>query len=211
MTSWVFTRALAGALLAAVPLTAARATFETAEAKAEAASAAAVAKADMQATFGRDVLKNGEHLWKKGSGAAEVTRVVIDLSDQLAFAYRDDELIGVSTISSGTDDKPTPTGIFPILEKRRMHHSIKYDNAPMPFMQRLDNFGVALHAGNLPGYPASHGCVRLPAPFAAKLFAATSVGTLVMIGKTGEGASTQRYEPDAGEEPLSEEFDLASN
>jgi lipoprotein-anchoring transpeptidase ErfK/SrfK len=211
MNSRNFARALAGALLVALPLTAAQATFETAEHKAEAASAAATAKDDMQATFGKEYLRNGEHLWKKTGAAAEVTRVVIDLSDQLAFAYRDDQLIGVSTISSGTDEKPTPTGIFPILEKRRMHHSIKDDNAPMPFMQRLDDYGVALHAGKLPGYPASHGCVRLPAAFAAKLFAATSVGTVVMIGKTGEDASKQPTEPAADEDRLSEEFNLASN
>ena len=63
-----------------------------------------------------------------------------------------------------------------------MYRSRKYDNAPMPFMQRLDQFGIALHGGHLPGYPASHGCIRLPPAFAAKLFAATNVGTTVMIG-----------------------------
>ena len=63
-----------------------------------------------------------------------------------------------------------------------VYHSIKYDNAPMPFMQRLDNYGIALHAGSLPGYPASHGCIRLPSTFASKLFSATRVGTEVLIG-----------------------------
>ncbi|MEO7366115.1 MAG: L,D-transpeptidase family protein, partial [Sphingomicrobium sp.] len=92
--------------------------------------------------------------------------VVISLSDQLAFLYRGASLVAVSTISSGKDDKPTPTGIFPILEKRPMAHSRKYENAPMPFMQRLDDYGVALHAGFNPGTPASHGCVRLPVKFA---------------------------------------------
>ena len=179
-------RAAIAALWLATPLAAAHATFESAADKASAASAAAAARADMAETFGRDSLANGEHLWKPRNGGVEVTRVVISLSDQLAFAYHDDELVGVSTISSGTDEKPTPTGIFPILDKQRMHRSIKYDNAPMPFMQRLDDYGIALHAGRLPGYPASHGCVRLPAPFAAKLFAATNVGTVVMIGAPGE-------------------------
>jgi lipoprotein-anchoring transpeptidase ErfK/SrfK len=178
-------RAAVAALFLATPLAAAHAAFESVEAKAEAASAADTARADMAATFGRDSLENGEHVWKKGAGS-EVTRVVISLSDQMAYAYHDDELIGASTISSGSDEKPTPTGIFPILDKQRMHRSIKYDNAPMPFMQRLDDYGVAMHAGKLPGYPASHGCVRLPAPFAAKLFAATRVGTVVMIGAPGE-------------------------
>jgi hypothetical protein len=182
MPRFSLARALGAALLLATPLAAAHATVETPDAKAAAAEAAAAAQEDMRATFGKRVLEDGGYLWKKGTGGGEVTRVVVDLADQLAFAYADDELIGVSTISSGTETNPTPTGIFPILEKKRMHRSIKYENAPMPFMQRLDDFGIALHAGHLPGYPASHGCVRLPPAFAAKLFAATSVGTTVLIG-----------------------------
>jgi len=186
MSRFTLARALGAALLLATPLAAAHPAFDTPAATAAAAEAAETARDDMRATFGKRFLENGEYLWKKGKGGAEVTRVVIDLADQLAFAYADDELIGVSTISSGTDANPTPTGIFPILEKKRMHRSIKYDNAPMPFMQRLDQFGIALHGGHLPGYPASHGCVRLPPAFAAKLFAATSVGTTVMIGAEDE-------------------------
>ena len=85
-------------------------------------------------------------------------------------------------ISTGTDTNPTPTGIFEVLQKKRMHHSRKYDNAPMPFMQRIDRFGIALHAGHNPGRPASHGCIRLPAKFAAKLYGITDVGTTVLIG-----------------------------
>ena len=176
-----FARIFAASLALAVPLGAAHASFETAEDKASAATAAQLARDDMRLAFDRDSLATGEYLWKKGS-TGEVTRVVVSLSDQLAYAYDGDELIGVSTISSGKDEKPTPTGIFPILDKQRMHRSIKYDNAPMPFMQRIDDYGVALHGGHLPGYPASHGCVRLPLPFAAKLFGATQLGTVVMIG-----------------------------
>ena len=173
--------ALGGALSLALPAAPAWAWSETAEARETAAYAADAARGDMREAFGKDTLKNGQHLWKdKDRGA--VTHVVISLSEQMAYAYRDDELVGVSTISSGTDKNPTPTGIFPILDKKRMHRSIKYDNAPMPFMQRLDDYGIALHAGNLPGYPASHGCIRLPSAFAAKLFAATKIGTEVLIG-----------------------------
>ena len=182
MSRFTLARSLGAALLLATPLAAAHATIETPAAKAAAADAAETASQDMRATFGKRFLENGEYLWKRRSGGAEVNRIIIDLTDQLAFAYADDELVGVSTISSGTEDNPTPTGIFPILEKKRMHRSIKYDNAPMPFMQRLDQFGIALHGGHLPGYPASHGCIRLPPAFAAKLFAATNVGTTVMIG-----------------------------
>jgi lipoprotein-anchoring transpeptidase ErfK/SrfK len=137
----------------------------------------------MRAAFDKDTLKVGQHLWKKGRDRSPVTQVVIGLADQLAYAYSDGELIGVSTISSGKEATPTPTGIFPILEKKRHHRSIRYDNAPMPYMQRLNQYGVALHAGHLPGRPASHGCIRLPHAFAAKLFAATKVGTTVLIAE----------------------------
>ncbi len=131
--------------------------------------------------FGQTSLKNGRYLWRDVPGDGE-PRVVISLSDQLAFLYRGSTLVAVSTISSGKSTKPTPTGVFPILQKKRFHRSVKYDNAPMPFMQRIDKYGVALHAGHLPGHPASHGCVRLPSDFAAKLFSVTDVGTPVLIG-----------------------------
>lgn len=171
----------AGVLALAMVATPARATDETPEAKLAAAAAAQSAFEDMQDTFGKPSLANGKFLWRPSAGNSEVTRVVISLADQMAFAYSDEGLVGVSTISSGNEKKPTPAGIFPILDKKRHHRSIKYDNAPMPYMQRLDQWGIALHGGHLPGYPASHGCVRLPAAFAAKLFAATKVGTLVLI------------------------------
>jgi lipoprotein-anchoring transpeptidase ErfK/SrfK len=175
--------ALTAALALALPSIPAHATIETAEAKAAAADAAAIAREHMFETFGKETLPNGQFLWKNGRGAGEVTRVVISLTDQRAYAYRNDELIAVSTISSGEEKHPTPTGIFPILEKKRFHRSIKYDNAPMPFMQRLDSYGIAMHGGHLPGHPASHGCVRLPHQFASKLFVATKVGTEVLIGE----------------------------
>jgi len=164
------------------PANASLTSLETPEAKAEALTAAQLARADMSATFGNKKLRPGQYLWKAGSDRASVTRVVVSLSDQLAFAYRGDELIGVSTISSGKKGKETPTGIFPILEKQRTYFSRKYDNAPMPFMQRLDRWGIALHGGSLPGYPASRGCVRLPHSFASKLFSATRIGTPVLVG-----------------------------
>ena len=202
-------RAVGCALLLSTAFAPAYATFEGPEDKAAAASAAEAAMADMLATFDRADLKTGEYLWKRGSDSDQVTRVIVSLSDQLAFAYHDDELVGVSTISSGNEDKPTPTGIFPILDKQRLHRSIKYDNAPMPFMQRLDDYGIALHGGHLPGYPASHGCVRLPTKFAAKLFGATKVGTVVMIGspdgQPSFGAETSRIAR------AKREADLASN
>ncbi|WP_338502781.1 L,D-transpeptidase family protein [Sphingomonas kaistensis] len=126
-------------------------------------------------------LKPGGYWWAANAPTDGEIEVVVSLEDQHAYVYRAGELIGVSTISSGKPGKDTPPGIFPILEKKRMHHSRKYDNAPMPYMQRLDQWGIALHAGMIPGRPASHGCVRLPAAFAAKLFAMTSVGDRVVI------------------------------
>lgn len=155
---------------------------ETEEAKEAASEAVALAKDQMQDTFGVDSLDNGRYLWKDGHAQGDVDRVVVSLPDQLAFAYSGNELIGVSTISSGKDDHPTPTGIFSVLQKDRDHRSHKYNDAPMPFMQRIDQYGIALHAGYLPGHPDSHGCVRLPQPFASKLFSSTKLGTEVMIG-----------------------------
>jgi len=164
----------------AVPLTPASATIETYEAKSAALEAADQARADMTEAFGDKQLKPGQYVWRAGvtEGAP---RVIISLSDQMAYLYRGDELVAVSTISTGTDKNPTPTGIFPILAKKTMHHSKKYDNAPMPHMQRLDSYGIAMHAGFNPGRPASHGCIRLPAKFAAKLYGVTEIGSTVFI------------------------------
>ncbi len=155
--------------------------IETPEAKAAAADAAADAHADMVETFGVDQLNNGQYLWDDDAGDGEA-RVIISLSSQMAYLYRGNRLAAVTTISSGKPGKDTPTGYFPILQKKPMHRSIKYDNAPMPHMQRLDKYGIAIHAGMLPGRPASQGCIRLPAKFAAKLYTVTKVGTPVMIG-----------------------------
>lgn len=177
-----FTAAFAAALALAIPTLPASATDNSAQAVRTAESAVREARRDMLAAFGRGSLRNGQHVWKEGQ-TGEVTRVVLDLSRQHAFAYHRDQLIAVSTISSGDKDHLSPVGVFPILEKKRMHHSIKYDNAPMPWMQRINEHGVALHGGRLPGYPASHGCIRLPHAFAAKLFAATRVGTQVVIAE----------------------------
>ncbi|MDP9423314.1 MAG: L,D-transpeptidase family protein [Pseudomonadota bacterium] len=165
-------------LMAATP---AAAKYETPEAKAEASEAALMARLDMEAVFGPKELKPGQYLWRKGSFDGD-PRVVIGLSDQLAYLYRGEDLVAVAAISSGTDEHPTPKGIFEVRLKKPFHRSIKYDNAPMPFMQMFDQYGTALHAGHNPGYPASHGCVRLPSEFAKRLYGVTGVGATVMIG-----------------------------
>ena len=89
--------------------------------------------------------------------------------------------LAATTVSTGRPGHETPTGIFTILQKQIEHYSSKYDDAPMPFMQRLTWYGVALHAGRLPGFPASHGCIRMPAGFAKLLYAETKLGMTVVI------------------------------
>ena len=168
------------ALALAIAVAPAQAADTSAAAIQTAESAVQRARQDMRA-FGQAAPRNGRFVWKEGRG--EVTRLVLDLSRQLAFAYDDDALVAISTISSGDADHLSPLGVFPILEKKRMHRSIRYDNAPMPYMLRLNEYGVAIHGGHLPGYPASHGCVRLPHAFAAKLFAAARMGTEVLIAE----------------------------
>jgi hypothetical protein len=126
-------------------------------------------------------LKPGEWVWKPEIASDGPVLVYVDLGRQRATVYRNGVRIGVSTISSGKDGHETPTGVFTILEKNKEHHSKTYNDASMPFQQRLTWLGVAMHAGNLPGYPASHGCVRLPMEFAKKLFEVTPMGGTVVI------------------------------
>jgi lipoprotein-anchoring transpeptidase ErfK/SrfK len=110
-------------------------------------------------------------------------RVVISLPQQKAYVFRGGELFGTSPVSTGRRGHETPVGTFRILQKKVDHYSNIYDNAPMPFMQRLTNYGIALHAGHLPGYPASHGCIRFPRSFAKKLYGITNFATTVTITK----------------------------
>ncbi len=107
--------------------------------------------------------------------------VVVSLQQQRAYVYRNGVRIGISKVSTGKPGYETPTGAFTILEKHREHFSNRYDNAPMPFMQRLTWDGVALHAGNVPDYPASHGCIRLPYVFSEMLFNITTRGMTVIV------------------------------
>jgi len=154
------------ALMNATP---AVATVETPEARELAASAADQARQDMVERFGVDSLKPNQYKWDVTGTAPGEVSVVVSLSDQMAYAYRDGMLVGAASVSTARDGMVTPTGIFPILQKKPMHHSRKYDNAPMPFMQRLDDYGIAMHAGHNPGYAASHGCIRLPNGFCQTL------------------------------------------
>jgi hypothetical protein len=156
--------------------------LETFEARIAASDAASQARIDMLDAFGPKGLRAGQYLWRDIPDSAGPERVVISLSDQMAYLYRGRTLVAASTISSGRDDKPTPDGIFSILRKTPMWRSKKYDNAPMPFAQFFDPAGIAMHAGYNPGIPASHGCIRLPMAFAKKLYSVTDIGTPVYIG-----------------------------
>ena len=125
-------------------------------------------------------LAPNKYVWND-PGTPEAVTVVVSLPEQRAYVYRGSMMVAAATISSGKDGKDTPVGVFPILQKREVHRSNLYNDAPMPFMQRLTWDGVALHAGRNPGFPDSHGCIRLPAGFAKKLFAVTQVGSTVVV------------------------------
>ncbi|MEG8055450.1 L,D-transpeptidase [Sphingomonas sp. 22L2VL55-3] len=126
-------------------------------------------------------LKPGEYLWAPEIAPVGPVTVIVSLATQKAYAYRNGVPIGVSTVSTGSDGHATPTGVFTVLQKDADHVSNVYKDAAMPFMQRLTWGGIAMHAGNLPGYPASHGCIRLPPAFAKVLFGITRLGITVVI------------------------------
>jgi L,D-transpeptidase-like protein len=126
-------------------------------------------------------LTNGEFNWYPDRSTGGPIIAIVSLPDQRVYVYRDGVRIAASTCSTGKLGHRTPTGVFKILQKDKNHHSSTYNNAPMPYMNRLTWSGIALHAGQLPGYPASHGCVRLPKEFAELLFGVTKLGMTVVI------------------------------
>lgn len=126
-------------------------------------------------------LKPGEFIWNPGAAPQGPIVVLVSLGEQRAYVYRNGVQIGVSTVSSGKSGYSTPTGVFVILQKDKDHHSSKYNNAAMPYTQRLTWDGVALHAGGLPGYPSSHGCVHLPSKFSEELFIVSPMGMTVVV------------------------------
>ena len=108
--------------------------------------------------------------------------ILISVPEQEMHVYRNGIMIGRSSVSTGSKGHDTPGGVFSILEKQTDYRSKKYQNAPMPYMQRLTWTGIAMHSGQLPGYAASHGCVRLPYDFSQLLFSTTASGGTVIIG-----------------------------
>ena len=137
-------------------------------------------------------LSPGQFVWEPEAASTGPVFLVIDLTRQRVLLYRGGVPIAASTISTGSKGRETPIGVFTILQKEVVHRSRTYDDAPMPYMQRLTSKGVAMHAGNLPGYPASHGCIRLPKAFAKLLYGVTELGTPVMITRRAESAEQER-------------------
>ena len=125
--------------------------------------------------------RSNSTLFTRSPSKGEPLTVVISLKQQRLKVFDSRGVIAQSSISSGRRGYETPTGIFSILQKNRRHYSNLYDSAPMPNMQRLTWSGVALHAGQLPGYPASHGCIRMPYSFSQALFSMTQLGTRVIV------------------------------
>jgi L,D-transpeptidase catalytic domain len=127
-------------------------------------------------------LKPGEYWWASEASPSGPVVVLVSIPLQVMHVYRNGILIGRSTVSTGSKGHRTPSGVFTILEKRQSHRSNKYNNAPMPNMQRLTWTGICMHSGQIPGYPASHGCIRLPYDFSKLLFTLTAKGGTVVIG-----------------------------
>ena len=127
-------------------------------------------------------LKPGEYRWHPEISPRGPLMILISVPEQEMHVYRNGIMIGRSTVSTGTKGHDTPGGVFSILEKQSTYRSKKYQNAPMPYMQRLTWTGIAMHSGQLPGYAASHGCVRLPYDFSQLLFSTTASGGTVIIG-----------------------------
>ena len=163
-----------------------------------AASAAAQPAPDYKPTIAERAaaLEAGQYVWDAKAPSSGPLLLTIDLTAQRLMVYRDGVLIAAAAISTGSLGRETPTGVFTVLEKKVMHRSTTYDNAPMPYMQRLTSKGIAIHAGDLPGYPASHGCIRLPNQFAKQLYGVTELGTQVMITDDTEIAERKRIADD---------------
>jgi hypothetical protein len=144
------------------------------------------AKESMPATTPVDSLKPGQWVWYADTVPEGPMLLMVSVTQQKAYLYRNGIRVAASTVSTGKKGHETPTGVFTILQKNKDHKSNLYkDNknnaAAMPYMQRLTWDGIALHSGNLPGYPASHGCVRMPDGFSKRLFAETTLGMTVIV------------------------------
>jgi len=135
-------------------------------------------------------LKPGEYVWEPERAPEGPLLIVASITEQVAYVYRNGIRIARSSVSTGRPGHPTPTGVFTILEKEVHHTSSIYKGAEMPYMERVTWGGIALHAGDLPGYPDSHGCVRLPLEFSKLLFGVTMKDATVIIANTHSAPGT---------------------
>lgn len=126
-------------------------------------------------------LRHGDWVWDDAGIPAGPVVITVDLKAETLSVFRGGYEIGVAAILFGATDKPSPTGVFPILEKDADHVSGTYDNAPMPYMLRLTRDGVAIHGSDVQWGYATHGCIGVPIPFARKLFGAARVGDVVIV------------------------------
>jgi hypothetical protein len=160
------------------------------------AALAGLAAAPFAAALAQEVvveehaLAPGQFTWHPERSPSGAVAVIVSIPEQRVHVYRNGVRIALSTCSTGKPGHATPTGVFTVLQKDKHHRSATYGGAPMPNMNRLTWDGVALHAGELPGYPASHGCVRLPMAFSERLFTVTHIGTPVIIA----GATSDPWE-----------------
>jgi hypothetical protein len=125
-------------------------------------------------------LQPGQFIWDPERAPEGPVAIIVSIPKQLVFVYRNGILIGVSTCSTGKPGHSKPAGVFTILDKAKVHTSATYGE-PIPDMEKLTWKGIALHVGDLPGYPDSHGCVHLPPDFADDLYAITQIGTPVIL------------------------------
>ena len=126
-------------------------------------------------------IKYGDWHWDETGVPAGPIVVTVDLDARVLSVFRGGYEIGATAVLLGTEDHPTPLGVFPITQKEKVHFSNIYTGAPMPYMQRLTNDGVTLHGSKVELGYASHGCVGMPEDFAAKLFATTHIGDKVYV------------------------------
>lgn len=147
--------------------------------------AVAVVNLTSCATSSQTKLAPGQFEWHPERSKSGPVLMVVSIDDQMAYVYRNGVQIARSTVSTGREGKETPTGVFTILQRKVDHESNIYKGAKMPYMQRLTWTGIAMHAGDLPGYPASGGCIRLPYEFSKKVYGVLSNGSTVAITKKG--------------------------
>ncbi|MBS1211838.1 MAG: ErfK/YbiS/YcfS/YnhG family protein [Proteobacteria bacterium] len=153
------------------------------------------AKAPVAFETPADQLNNGQFTWAPEIAPTGPIMVLVSLDEQRAYTYRNGVLIGIASVSTGKQGFETPTGVFHTFLKDRTHRSSKYHNAAMPYTQKLTQDGVALHAGGIPGYPESHGCVHLPSEYAKLLFDAAPTGMTVVIAKAGAAPDSLIHPP----------------